>query len=53
MRVGRSLGRLVRGGSGWGAVSGPVTDGGSVPPWGADGTGGRRVSRTSHPAAGL
>ena len=37
------------------AVSGPVTDGGggSVPPCGADGTGGRRVSRTSHPAAGV
>ena len=27
--------------------------GGSVPPCGADGTGGRRVSCTSHPAAGL
>ena len=39
-----------------GAVRGPVTDGrggGSVLPCGADGTGGRRVSRTSHPAAGL
>ena len=36
-----------------GTVSGPVTDGGSVPPCCSDGTGSRRVSFTSHKAAEL